>query len=151
MNFAMRLQSISLVCLAGTMISCAALHHYQMGEIDNRDKFVAIPFDIKVSEVGVSLGQVKAFDKAMSGGKASDGGKAAEILGYFQMGPSTGAPVYEEKYARNLVYKIYEVCPSGRVTGLRSIREAREYPVISGEIVKVTGFCLKDKSTAVVQ
>ena len=33
-------------------------------------------------------------------------------------------------------------CPSGKLTGLMSVRESRKYPVISGEIVKVTGYCV---------
>jgi hypothetical protein len=64
------------------------------------------------------------------------------LIGLFQMGPQTGNPVYSKDYARNLMQLIYEKCPSGKVTGLTSVRESRKYPVISGEIVKVTGFCL---------
>jgi len=126
--------------------SCAQLHHVQIGEIDNNPKFVQKPFDIKLSEVGVDIQEAGRITKALAGKDSNNEAKQiADIIALFQMGPRTGNPVYEKGYAKNLIQLIYEKCPSGRVTGLTSIRETRKYPVVSGEIVKLTGYCLLPK------
>lgn len=127
---------------------CAQLHHVQIGDIDNSPGYVRKPFDIKISETGINIQEAKGIAKALLDKK---GGEAAEniagVIGLFQMGPRTGNPVYVKDYAKGLAQVIYEKCPSGRVTGLSSIRETRKYPVVSGEIVKVTGYCLLPKES----
>jgi hypothetical protein len=69
-------------------------------------------------------------------------GQLSEIISMFQMGPRTGNLVFNDTYAEGILLNLYQACPSGRITGLMSIRETRKYPVISGEIIKVTGYCL---------
>jgi hypothetical protein len=128
-------------------MGCAVLHHVQVGQIDNRTaKSVAIPFEIMMSQTGISTEEISALAKAANSRNGDNASGAAAIVSLFQMGPRTGNLVYDEKYASRLVYEIHQKCPSGRVTGLMSIREMRKYPVISGEIVKVTGYCMKDRT-----
>ncbi|NJL25858.1 MAG: hypothetical protein HC902_12270 [Calothrix sp. SM1_5_4] len=125
---------------------CAQLHHVQIGEIDNRPGYVKKPFDIKISETGVNLEEAAGVARAVLDEKGKEAAQnVAAVIGLFQMGPRTGNPVYVKDYAKNLIQQIYEKCPSGNVTGLTSIRETRKYPVVSGEIVKVTGYCLIPK------
>jgi hypothetical protein len=134
--------SLLCICLSG----CAQLHHVQLGEIDNSPEFVRKPFDVKVSEVGVDLKEAAQTARLVGGKKAGETADTiAAVIGLFQMGPRTGAPVYVKDYANNAIQVVYEKCPSGRVTGITSIRETRKYPIISGEIVKVTGYCLMPK------
>lgn len=140
------LQKLGIIFLANFFIGCAVLHHVQLGEIDNRKSFVKVPFDIKVSEVGVNLKQAGKTIDVLGRNKNKEAERAANFIEMFQMGPRTGMPVYSTKWAENIIYKIYEVCPSGQVTGLVSVREHRDYSVASGEVVKITGFCLKPKS-----
>jgi hypothetical protein len=125
---------------------CAVLHHVQLGEIDNRSEFAKIPFDIKVSEVGVDLKQAGKVIDVLGRNKNRNGERAGNFLEMFQMGPRTGMPVYSTKWAEQIIYKVYEACPSGKVTGLVSVRENRNYNVVSGEVIKITGFCLKPKT-----
>ena len=128
------------------LVSCAQLHHVQVGEIVSHPDYVLRPFDVKVSETGVNIQEIADVSKAFTNSDRHQGADdIAQMIGYFQMGPKTGNPVYNREYARNLGRMIYEKCPSGKVTGLTSIRETRKYPVISGEIVKVTGYCLIKK------
>ena len=128
------------------LVSCAQLHHVQVGEIVSHPDYVLRPFDVKVSETGVNIQEIADVSKVFTNSDRHQGADdIAQMIGYFQMGPKTGNPVYNREYARNLGRMIYEKCPSGRVTGLTSIRETRKYPVISGEIVKVTGYCLIKK------
>ncbi len=123
--------------------SCAQLHHVQIGEITSHPDYVQKPFDIKISESGINIGEAKDIAKIFMDKKGQEeADKIAGILGLFQMGPRTGNPVYVKDYAKNLIQILYEKCPSGKITGLMSIRESRKYPVVSGEIVKVTGYCL---------
>jgi hypothetical protein len=140
------MKSLLLVSAVYLLAGCAALHHVQLGEITSHPNYTAQPFDLKISETGIDINEAKDIAKlfmSKEGQKQAD--DIAAIVGLFQMGPRTGNPVYVKGYAHNLVKAIYEKCPSGRVTGLMSIRESRKYPVVSGEIVKVTGYCLVRK------
>ncbi len=136
------LRLIGLMLSATILPSCAVLHHVQVGELDNRGKLRK--FDVKVSETGVNLDEARDVANALTRGRHSKAlDDANAILSLFQMGPRTGNIVFNETYAENLVDLLYRECPSGRITGLTSIREMRKYPVISGEIVKVTGYCVE--------
>lgn len=120
---------------------CAFLHHVQLGDIDNTAK--GTPFEVKVSETGIDLQEAKNIGKALSrnakNNKAMD--DIAGAIALFQMGPRTGNLVYNPDYARNIGQMILAECPSGRITGITAIRESAKYPVISGEIVRIRGFC----------
>jgi hypothetical protein len=115
------------------------VHHVQFGDIDNTKGYKQVPIDVKVSETGVSLDDAKMIAGALG---SSAGQENLKILGYFQMGPRTGNPVYVKNYTHSIATSVEDQCKSGRVTGLQSIRETRKYPVISGEIVRVTGYCM---------
>ncbi len=132
------------------MSGCAVLHHAQVGDVDDSPDYTRRSFDIKFSETGIDVEEAghvaKAVSRSGKGNKAID--DAVAIIGMFQMGPRTGNLIFNEKYAENLLYRIQEECPSGRVSGLMAIRETRKYPVISGEIVKITGYCLTPKKKA---
>jgi len=130
------------------LVSCAALHHVQVGDIQTGKGYALIPFEIKVSEMGVDLGDVQNIAKLANNSGGDGLGDVAGIIALFQLGPVTGAPVYDQRYAEKVIYQIYEKCPSGAVTGLNSIRETRKYPVISGEIIKITGYCMKARQAA---
>ena len=135
-----------LLIFALGLVGCAQLHHVSYGDIDNRPGYVKKPFDIKASETGVNIQEAKQIARGfMNERQSRDADNIAAIIALFQMGPRTGNPVYVNDYAKNLVQVLYEKCPSGQVTGLMSVRETRKYPVISGEIVKITGFCLIPK------
>jgi hypothetical protein len=134
-----------LVISALLFTSCARLHHVQLSDIDNRDQFRLQKIDVKVSENGFNLDEAASIAKGVTRGADDKIENIRQILGLFQMGPKTGNPVFEEKYAEGLVLKLYEACPSGKLTGLMAIRESRKYPVISGEIVKIIGYCMKPK------
>jgi hypothetical protein len=131
-----------------TSTGCAFLHHVQVGQVDNRDDAQLAHFEIKVSETGVATEDVAAIAKATRSRAGDDAAGIAAIISLFQMGPRTGNPVYNEHYAEQVLSKIHEACPSGQVTGLMSVREMRKYPVISGEIVKISGYCRKQRKTA---
>ncbi len=104
------------------------------------------PIDIKVSEMGFSVKEAGKIGSALTRDKQSDSiNRIANIISMFQTGPKTGKPIYNESYARNIRNKIIQSCPSGRITGLSSVRETTSYPVISGEIVRITGYCITQK------
>lgn len=129
-------------------VGCAILHHAQVGMIDNRAGSSAVPIEIMVSEAGVNLDEAADIARATGSRTGDDAAGLAKMIAFFQIGPRTGNPVYNERYAEKVLSLIHEQCPSGRVTGLMSVREMRKYPVISGEIIKITGFCLKTRATA---
>lgn len=140
---------ITFAAAALVLCSCAQLHHVQLGEIVDHPNYVQKPFDIKVSETGINIEEAKNISKVFmqKGSQREAADRIAGIIGLFQMGPRTGNPVYVKDYAANVGQVIYEKCPSGQVTGLMAVRETRKYPVVSGEIVKITGYCLLRKGT----
>ncbi len=141
-KFLFKVISLNVILLS---CGCAVLHHVQVGQIDNRSEKVQIPFEILMSEVGVSTEEIGRLARATKSSGGENIAGVAEIISLFQMGPRTGNPTYNPKFAEKMIYEIFQKCPSGDVTGLVSIREMRKYPVVSGEIVKVTGFCRKTR------
>jgi hypothetical protein len=139
-----RFRPLGGAALALAFSGCAFLHHVQIGDIDSR-KGKLVPFDIKLSETGFNLDEAANVASSLTRSSAAQDDIAGvrALLGLFQWGPTTGNPVFTEKYAESLAALLYERCPSGRVTGLMAIREMRKYPVVSGEIVKLTGYCVK--------
>ena len=129
-----------VICLTFSY-SCAQLYHVQIGEIDTKAK--GKDFTILVSEQGFNIDEAGNIAKALSSKSNSEEVEDLKnLIKLFQMGPKTGNPVFNENYAENILEKISEHCPSGKITNLVAIREAKKYPVISGEIVKVMGTCL---------
>ena len=128
------------------------MHHIQVGEIRSHPDFESIPFEVLVSETGFNLQEAANIGQAVIQDKNAGNNlqSLAAIISLFQMGPRTGEPVWSsDTYADKVYLGIYEKCPSGQITGLTSIREMNKYPVVSGEIVKITGFCLKKKTNPV--
>lgn len=134
------------------LTSCAYVHHTQVGEIKYNPNYERVPFEVLVSETGFDLQEAGAIGKAVIQDKKAGSNlkMITDIVGLFQMGPRTGAPVWSgDTYADKVYGLMYEKCPSGQITGLTSIREMNKYPVVSGEIVKITGYCLKQKTNPV--
>jgi hypothetical protein len=121
--------------------ACAQLHHAQIGDIDNRPAAHVKPIDIKISETGMNLREAEAITRVVAHRSAGAVGDALAIVQLFQMGPRTGHPVMDATYAENILELMKGECPDGELANLQLVREMRRYPVISGEIVKVTGEC----------
>lgn len=133
-----------LLCL-GLMnsVGCAILHHTQVGDVDSALVKEGRRFEILVSETGFNFKEAGEAGKLLTrdAKTQSDIGNAQAILSLFQMGPRTGNQVFSPEYADKIFDLIRKECPSGRYSGLTSIRETAKYPVVSGEIVKITGYC----------
>ncbi len=129
----------SIVFLNG----CAILHHYQMDSIDSATVLKGQKFEILVSETGVNLQELTDTANLFTQSRKGQGDmqRANEIISLFQMGPRTGNMVFNEKYADSVMRAIQIKCPSGKISGMTSIRETAKYPVVSGEIVRITGYC----------
>ena len=125
---------------------CTKLHSVQLGNIDSQTLLTSQPFEIKVNEIGVNTEEAVAIAEAIATatGHGEEVSAIGDIIELFQMGPRTGNPVFNVKYTDRIADILRQECPSGRITGLMSIRETAEYPVISGEIVRLVGHCMKD-------
>lgn len=134
------MKSIKLIILLFINAGCAVIHHVQVGDIDYKKGYKRVPIELKISEVGVDLAE--AADIAGDFTKSEQLKSLSDIISLFQMGPRTGKPVFNEKYADLVAKGLYKRCPSGNITGLISVREMNSYPVVSGEIVKIKGYCL---------
>jgi hypothetical protein len=128
-------------------VSCAIMHHTQVGEIDSEIILKGRKFELVVSETGFNLAEAAEIGKAVTSHQKTQDqiGDVQAIISMFQMGPTTGNHVFSDEYADKIFSMIKKECPSGKVSGLTSVRETAKYPVVSGEIVKIIGFCQRKK------
>lgn len=122
---------------------CATLYQIQISDIYGAAGAVS-PVEVKVSETGIDVQQAANLAAIFVPSRQvrSEVRSVGAIVGLFQYGPKTGNPVYSEIYADQVVRELVRSCPSGRITGVVSVRERRSYPVVSGEVVKIGGLCV---------
>ena len=131
-----------MVTVALGFWGCAVLHRTQLGDVEHVPAGRGTPVSVKVSETTVDFNEIG--DNAKSVGPSKNLGEASHAYTtYFQFGPRTGAPVFNEAYARAVPDMLIEKCSGGHLTDLISIRETRAYPVIKGEIVRIEAVCVK--------
>src|SRR4051812_14149706 len=137
------MKKIFFALLLFELSGCAVLHYHQIGEIDSDVVKKGRRFEILLSETGFNIKEAGGIARAATTHEGTrDQIKAVQdIISLFQMGPRTGNQVFTDQFADNLADKILEKCPKGKVSGLSSTRESAKYPVVSGEIVKIIGYC----------
>lgn len=120
------------------------LHRTQLSDIHSEAVLKSKKFEILLSETGINLQEATDIAKSLTNHqKTSKDMKALnDAIAMFQMGPRTGNMVFNDTYPDAIVPTLLQKCPSGRISGLLSVRETNKYPVVSGEIVKVVGYCL---------
>jgi len=129
----------SLLMLGG----CSQLHHVHIGEID-QSQGTLTPFTLKVNELGFDAAKAAKIgaDVAKSASTSEDLEIVAFILAISNFGPKTGNPVYNDAYADQVLAEVIKVCPSKKLTGLTSVREATNVGPVSGEVVRINGYCI---------
>ena len=111
------------------------LHSAQLGEIDSQAVLKGQRFEISISELGVDM------QEALDNDSKDDEASLGDLIALFQMGPRTGNPVFVDDYSDVLHTWLAQECPSGQITGLMALRESADYGTISGEIVRLVGYC----------
>jgi hypothetical protein len=147
--------SLSGIWLVAALPACASLHHVQIGELDpprsvqggasGSEEFKMIRFEVIESGTGFEAGEAGAGLRAVGSSslKMRQSVKGAEdAFEAITFGPRTGSLVFNDRFPDVIPTKIRQACPSGRVTGLVVTRETAKYPVVSGEVVRVTGYCI---------
>ena len=143
------MKKISLLLISLGLSACASLYHVQVSDVEHTDRGRVI--DVKVSETafdfkamgqtGLNIAQRNAHRRGDTG--TSDKLAGLElILALSNFGPRTGLPVFTDRYSDFVLDELIGKCPTGRITGITSVREAREYPYVSGEIVNIRAFCI---------
>ncbi|MCX6132131.1 MAG: hypothetical protein NTX25_24125 [Proteobacteria bacterium] len=127
--------------------SCAVLHKVQLSDVESQT-IHGKPVSIKVSQTTIDLRETARLAQGIgkqAGSKAlSNAGNALETYTMlFQFGPRTGAPVYNEFYARGIPEQLSEECKSGYLSNITSVRETRSYPIVKGEIVRIDAYCFQ--------
>lgn len=125
---------------------CAVLHRVQLSDLENNSK--GRPVSVKVSETTFDISEAADIAKRLGRSAGSKGmqnlGNAAETYeALFQFGPRTGAPVYNEFYAREIPERLAAECKNGYLTNVTSLRESRDYPVVKGQIVRIDATCVQ--------
>ena len=129
--------------LMATISGCAQMHHVQVGEMD-MTRGEGVPFDVKTSNLGLNVSEAATIVKEVAG-RQSGVGKGAQTVDdvwkAITYGPRTGEVTFDASYADSMLQTVAATCPLSQISGITTIRETNKYPVISGEIVRVTGFC----------
>jgi hypothetical protein len=122
---------------------CSQLHHVHIGDID-QSQGTLTPFTITVNELGFDAANATKIGAglAQSASTSDDLELVALILAISNFGPKTGNPVYNDAYADGLLSEVIKACPSKKITGLTSLREAINVGPVSGEVVRIKGFCI---------
>ena len=131
------------IVAVGLLTACARLDHVQIGDIDQSQGYLT-PFNVQVSQFGLEAAAAAEIGRIATKGQASQQFKQIRnILALMNMGPRTGNPVYDDQYANKVMEYIYAECPTGKLTGLTSVREAKVLGPVSGEIVRISGYCIR--------
>lgn len=129
--------------LLGSLFGCVAMHSVQIGEVDGSIVHDGQRFEIKLSAIGFSPKEMG--DIAKIGANTKEGEETidtiAGLVELFQMGPRTGERVADPRFADRLQEEVFRRCPSGQISGLMTVRETADYPGLTGEIVKLVGYC----------
>lgn len=138
----LRLSLVTAGCALGAF-GCATAHQVQVSDIDSSQGRLE-PFQVQVSGTGFSASDAAAVAKSLAHDARTqrDLDTAESIVAATQMGPKTGDPTFSDDWADAAALKVLERCPSGRITGLSARRETMDYPVVSGEIVTIRGYCI---------
>ena len=132
----------ALLVLALTA-GCARLDHVQIGSID-QSQGELVPVSVRLSETGFDATAAAEIGRVASRGRTAENFKQLrDIRALINMGPRTGNPVFDDAYAQRLQEYLLVECPSGRLTGIRAIREAKTAGPVSGEIVGVDAYCIR--------
>ncbi|MFT4763662.1 MAG: hypothetical protein ACI9OH_000751 [Oleispira sp.] len=136
----LRVIMVSLILICS---GCARLDHVQISDIDQSQGRLT-PISVKISNTGFSAAQTVAItsELAQSDSAKDNLGDLAAILALINMGPTTGNPVYNDRYAENILMQLHQQCASGKITAIRNIREALSYGPVSGEIVRIDADCI---------
>jgi len=132
---------LAVVPLILGLPACATLHRAQLDEIDAQSGRLK-PFEIHVSDTGVNVRAIGTIASAVT--RSARPSQLASVVALFEFGPKTGNPVFDDTFADHVADEILVECPSGRVTGLMSLRESANYYAVSGEYVTIRGFCIVD-------
>lgn len=142
--------SYALIPCIFVLISCAHLHHVEIGEIDN-SKGKNVQVEVMASETGINVREASQIANAATTSKSFQrtSNTVSQVWKMITYGPKTGNVTFSDKFADELPQKLLEACPTRILTGIVSMRETNKYPVISGEIVKLTGFCIYPETNGV--
>ena len=123
--------------------ACARLDHVQIGDIDQTQGQLT-PISVKVSETAIELAVVAgaAAELVKNSKHNQQLQEIRNILALINTGPRTGNPVFNDEYAQNALFNLHQQCATGNITGIRSIREAKGFGPVSGEIVRINAFCI---------
>lgn len=134
---------IVLLALVIGSSGCARLDRVQIGDIDqSRGELVEV--EVQLSELGLNMAGIAETGRIATQGQASqDFKELRDILALINMGPKTGNPVFNDTYAQRLQEYLLVKCPSGRLTSIRSVREAKGLGPVTGEIVGVKADCIR--------
>jgi len=125
---------------------CAVLYKVQLSDMEYAPR--GKPVSIKVSETTVDFGEAARLAGKLGAAAGSRGlqsvGRGADYYeAYFQFGPRTGTPVFNEFYARTVPELLSAECKSGYLSNITPVRESGEYSFIKGQIVRVDATCVQ--------
>ena len=138
---------IVVVCAIILLGACARLDHIHISDIDQREGTLTA-ISVTVNEQAVESSEIVTLSVAIAGAlldspeMVKHANELGDLIYLMQLGPRTGNPTSNGHYAENVLEQLYTQCPSGNITGLRSVRESVTFGPVSGEIVRINAFCV---------
>ena len=117
----------------------------QIGAIDNT--VAGVPINVVITDIGVDAAKVaRRMEQIVQFNKKKKNNTVSNAISMFQVGPKTGAPVYDEHWGEHLLKELHLKCPSGRLKNVHSRRLSTDYgdTGVTKEIVVVDAICLRD-------
>jgi hypothetical protein len=129
--------------------SCAFVHRHYVGDINSHAVLNGTRFELLFSKNGIDASEGARYVSVFSTNNktSASADQWADIIALFQMGPRTGNPMFGSRMTRTIHKKLSTVCNNQPISGLTILRETNKYPVVSGEIIKVSGYCVLPKES----
>ena len=126
------------------LIGCTRVHHVHIGAIDHTQR--GLPIEVVIDSIGVDAAQVARTVESITqrGQKKSD--KLSDTIALFQMGPKTGAPVYDPHWGERLMRELHQKCPSAKLRNIHTQRLSTDYgnTGTTRELLIVRALCIRD-------
>ena len=126
---------------------CVRVHHVHLASIDASAKGEAI--EVLIDKVGIDAAKVAKNIETLASafrGKDKANNSISNMIGAFQSGPRTGAPVYQKNWGEDLLSKLLKKCPSAQLSNVYSQRLTTDYggSGVTRETVLVKATCIKN-------
>ena len=136
----------SLLTIALAFGGCVRVHHIQVASFDSTAQ--GFPVEVVIDSLGVDVAKIaKNIEKVnqLISRKKKPNNNVSNTIAMFQLGPKTGAPIYDKTWGEQLLNQLLEKCPSARLENIYTQRLSTDYgdAGVTREVNVVKATCLE--------